>query len=77
MGVFDMRLVAGEITSDKLKQFNNLRDELANRSINYKFYFKSKSNTIRLFVEVFLELTDDFLVLVNKLEAKDANASGK
>lgn len=68
MGIFDMRMIAGEVDMETFKLFEDKRKELRDRNIKYKYYFKSKYSTVRILVEVFANLNPDFLKLVDKLE---------
>ncbi len=68
MGLFDMRMIAGEVDGETFKMFEEKRKDLRGRNIKYGFYFKSKYSTVRIMAKVFAERTEEFLKLVDKLE---------
>ena len=70
MGIFDMRMIAGELDKKTFEEFERIRKELCSKNIKYGFYFKSKYSTIKVFGDVFTKLNPDFLKLVDKLEEK-------
>jgi hypothetical protein len=70
MGLLDSELISAFIPVDKYSRFNSLRHNLASQNEKYHNYFKSKSNTIRLFVDTFIEHNKEFMELIDGMEKK-------
>ncbi len=73
MGLFNMRLIAGEIEKELLENFERTRKDLKNKSVKYQYMFGSKSSTIRIFAKIFVKFNPEFMELVEKLEEKNDN----
>ena len=68
MGLFDMRMICGEVDGETFKRFDALRKDLRTRNLKYEFYFKSKYNTVRVLVNLLVNKTEETLALIDQLE---------
>jgi hypothetical protein len=69
--LFDLRLLGGEVPAETFMKFNRLRFDIIEKHPEYEKYLKSKSSTIRMFVNVFLKFPNELLSLALRNERGD------
>lgn len=67
----NMRLLAGEVTADKLAKFNALRHTLISQNNEYESFLGTKSKAIRTFVEIFIEYPNSIMELAEKVNKNE------
>ena len=70
MGIFDMRLIAGEVSAEKFARFNSLRFSLMARNEEDKKFLEKKSRFIRTAVDIFVEKPDVFMSLAREVSSE-------
>lgn len=69
--IFDLRLLGGEVPSETFMAFNRLRFDIIEKHPEYEKYLKSKSSTVRMFVNIFLKFPYEVLSLALRDERGD------
>lgn len=67
---FKMRLIAGEVLVNQYAKFNSLRHTLIIKNPEYERHLGTKSKTIRMFVNIFIEYPNIVMELAEKLDRR-------
>ena len=67
MGLFNMRLIAGEVSAEKFARFNALRFSLMTRDPDDSRYLEKKGWFVRTCVDIFVERPDAFMKLAREV----------